>query len=399
MLKAVRRVERSIMTMEGELKYSRYILYPETDEDKKRLVELTGEKSVCPMDEYLGLAGIPFAYTPDLALHIAKTAACSFSYEDAAERLKAYNVGADQARRVTDYIGSLIEQYDKEEIKRRIEGYDPKQCRAAKRGRRPRDGYTLYLEMDGAFFNTRGKNKEGSSYKETKLGITFKSTDLKIDKEGVYHIGKREYLSSNEGVDVFREIILALAIGNGLLDASLVVLLSDGAPWITKIWEKYFPFAIRILDLYHLKEKVGKYSFQVFRGKNKEKARLEWVAKTNQLLEEGKWREVLDSKEVLAYKDKQVNSAAGEVNLYKYIYDNKDFINYPEYKKKGLFVGSGEIESGNKNVMQKRLKLSGMRWKICRAQAIMALRCKLKSTDQWDEVVIPLFMKHYGKTT
>ena len=398
MLKAVRRVERCIMTLQGEIQYSRYILYPVSDLDRKRLMELTGEDSICPMDEFLGVANIPFSYTPDLALHIAKTAACSSSYEDAAERLKDYGVGADQARRVTDYVGNLIEEYDKDEIKRTIAGYSPKRCRAARRGRRPTDGYTLYLEMDGAFFNTRGKSKEGSSYKETKLGIAFKSSDLTVDKEGNYHVGKRAYLSTNDGVDVFREVLLALAIDCGLYDASRVVILSDGAAWITNTWEKYFPFAIRILDLYHLKEKVGKFSFQIFKGKKNEQARVKWVQKTNKLLEEGKWKEVLNFKEVSAYKDKQVNSAAGEVNLYKYIDDNKNFINYPEYKKEGLFIGSGAIESGNKIVMQKRLKLSGMRWKIIRAQAIMALRCKLMSTGLWDEIVVPLHMKHYSKT-
>ena len=395
MLKAVRRVERSIMTLEGELTYSRYILYPVSASDKKQLQALKGGSSVCPMDEFLGVSNIPFAYTPDLALHIARISACSSSYEDAAERLKEYKVGADQARRVTDYVGNIIEQHDKAEIKSRIEGYLPKQCRAARRGRRPSNGYTLYLEMDGAFFNTRGRNKEGSSYKEMKLGIAFTSSDLVLGKDGHYHIGKREYLSTNEGVDAFREVILALAIANGLYDASRVVILSDGAPWITNIWEKYFPFAIRILDLYHLKEKVGKFSYQIFRGKKKEQKRIEWVKMTNRLLEEGKWRDVLSSKEVFAYKDAQVNSSAGEVNLYKYIYDNRDFIDYSRYKEEGLFVGSGAIESGNKNVMQKRLKLSGMRWKISRAQAIMALRRKLMSTDLWEKVVVPLHMKHY----
>ena len=197
-------------------------------------------------------------------------------------------------------------------------------------------------------------------------------------------------------MDVFREVMLALAINNGVQDASRVVILSDGAPWITNTWEKYFPFAIRILDLYHLKEKVGKFSFQIFKGKKHEGARLEWVRKTNKLLEDGKWSEVLNQNEVRAYKDKQVNSAAGEVNLYKYIDDNKEFIDYPSYKKEGLFVGSGAIDSGNKNVMQKRLKLSGMRWKIVRAQAIMALRCKLMSTGLWKQIVVPLLMENYG---
>ena len=108
-------------------------------------------------------------------------------------------------------------------------------------------------------------------------------------------------------------------------------------------------------------------------------------------------RDVLKLKEVHSYKGVKVNSAAGEVNLYKYIHDNKDFINYPQYKADGLFVGSGAIESGNKNVMQRRLKLSGMRWKIVRAQNLMALRCKLMSTNLWDTVVVPLVTQKYKK--
>ena len=82
------------------------------------------------------------------------------------------------------------------------------------------------------------------------------------------------------------------------------------------------------------------------------------------------------------------------MNIYKYVYNNREFINYPEYKSKGYFVGSGAIESGNKTVMQERLKLAGMKWKLDNAEALLALRAKLKG-KLWDEMVVPLVKDNY----
>ena len=40
-----------------------------------------------------------------------------------------------------------------------------------------------------------------------------------------------------------------------------------------------------------------------------------------------------------------------------------------------LPIGSGEIESGNRSVIQKRLKIPGAWWKINTAEHMLALRC------------------------
>ena len=37
---------------------------------------------------------------------------------------------------------------------------------------------------------------------------------------------------------------------------SQIVVISDGASWIQKIVEEFFPGAVHILDLYHIKEHV-----------------------------------------------------------------------------------------------------------------------------------------------
>ena len=72
-----------------------------------------------------------------------------------------------------------------------------------------------------------------------------------------------------------------------------------------------------------------------------------------------------------------------------YLINNIDKVNYPEYKEKGYFVGSGAIESANKVVVQRRLKQAGMRWSVFGAQALLSLRAKVES-NLWEKDVRPV---------
>lgn len=94
-----------------------------------------------------------------------------------------------------------------------------------------------------------------------------------------------------------------------------------------------------------------------------------------ELLEDGCWETVLGE---LDPEEKYDNA----VNLYDYIDGNKEHINYPHYKEKGWFVGSGAIESGNKIVLQKRMKQAGMRWNPETAQYLVTL-CSKKESGRW----------------
>ena len=117
------------------------------------------------------------------------------------------------------------------------------------------------------------------------------------------------------------------------------MLLSDGAAWIANMAEELFPDACHILDLFHLKENVydfarNKYGFD-------ETKYIPWAERICGMLEDGKSKDVL----------KELNpdeNYSNCVNLYHYITVHCDHINYPEYKRKGYFCGSGAVESGNK---------------------------------------------------
>ncbi len=69
------------------------------------------------------------------------------------------------------------------------------------------------------------------------------------------------------------------------------------------------------------------------------------------------------------------------------LYDkNKERIDYGTFMEKGYLIGSGAIEAAHRNVIQKRLKLSGQRWIIKDVQQIANLRVCQKS-NQWNRVV------------
>ena len=72
------------------------------------------------------------------------------------------------------------------------------------------------------------------------------------------------------------------------------------------------------------------------------------------------------------------------VDLFNYISNNKDSIDYPTYEANGMFVGSGYIESLNKSFVHRRLKEPGMRWYVNSANYILTLR-RMAFNQKWNE--------------
>lgn len=161
-------------------------------------------------------------------------------------------------------------------------------------------------------------------------------------------------------------------------------LLSDGAAWIANMAEELFPDARHILDLYHLKENV--HAFSKIKFGMKEDKYIPWAEEMSDLLENGLTDQALRKLD----PDETYTNC---VNLYHYISMHRGHINYPEYKAKGYFCGSGAIESGNKIVLQKRLKQAGMRWEPRTAQYLLTLKTKYES-GRWERDVVDFIKRH-----
>ena len=70
-----------------------------------------------------------------------------------------------------------------------------------------------------------------------------------------------------------------------------------------------------------------------------------------------------------------------------YLEKNKEYMHYAAFRAQGLFVGSGVVEAGCKTLIGQRLKQSGMEWSVRGANAIISIRCVIKSNrleDYWE---------------
>lgn len=73
--------------------------------------------------------------------------------------------------------------------------------------------------------------------------------------------------------------------------------------------------------------------------------------------------------EILGPKAKQIATELA------YFTTNTHRMRYAHYRRLGMFIGSGVVEAGCKNVIGQRLKQSGMHWSTRGATGITTLRC------------------------
>jgi hypothetical protein len=332
--------------------------------------------------------------TLPVTCEVARLSITDRSYEKAQSTLKwglGLNINDDTMRKVTNCVGTIVFNKDLEIAnglidklnKGLIEFYEPKI-----------DGI-LYLEADGAMLPTRDNDQKGVIYKENKLGIAFTSSDIRTwkDKHGKikHELTKKEFTAFIGGSLEFSHLLFYLAIRNGYGRYKSTVLLSDGASWIRKIKDDYFPDAQQILDLYHLKEHIAEIGRLMF---DKDTIKLKtWTDEISDLFLKSEPEKAID----MMIKSTK-NRFKDMMDKFKnYIINNRNNIDYATYIKQGIFIGSGAIESGNKVIVQRRMRTNGsMRWRPDTGQAVVTLITKLES-GLWLRDVIKTVYEHYGE--
>ncbi len=239
----------------------------------------------------------------------------------------------------------------------------------------------LYIEVDGSMVLIKG-----IGWKEIKLGIVF-SDNMIINKNKPRHIiAEKEYVAHLGSAEEFKKLLWYTAVKNGCERVKEVVIIGDGAQWIWNIAQELFPSAVLILDFYHFSEHVNDCAKVIYEDGNEDKGK--WIDKIITGIKDGKVDETINSINPDTYKDKSI--AEEVMGLKNYLLNNRSRINYKDFEDKGYFIGSGAIESGNKCVIQARLKGAGMRWSIAGAQQIATLRAAKKS-KHWDKVQEVIF--------
>lgn len=150
---------------------------------------------------------------------------------------------------------------------------------------------------------------------------------------------------------------------------------------------------IRIVDYYHAAQRIWIMAEVLFGRENR--AGRTWARRMCRLLKKpsGPFR-VLHSAAALKKRRKLSASRAAEYRkAYKYIRCRTQLMQYHDYKRLNLPIGSGVTEAACKTVVTQRLKLSGMRWTQDGAQAILNLRVALLS-GIWQALYRKLLESH-----
>jgi hypothetical protein len=392
------------MTVFGRFPIERTALIPSTPEDESRLETLGGKKIIFPLDEALGLDRLPFRLSVAAMLEISHWVQEIPSYQAATRAIRRntlIDVKEDTVRAVANHIGSMVFEADKANAENTWNALQAGKLKFPNK-KLPHD---FYIEVDGAMIHTRriiddsksvaegeGDESPKSPWMENKLGMVFNSKDFiwwrDTRGEMQHSIGLREYIAYIGEVNKFKKFLFDMAIRNNYGHYQNTILISDGATWIRNMKDELYPDAHQILDLFHLCENVHKFAKEVFN--QDEEISKPWAKNICDLFKESKYNEAI--KNILSLGKRRLSKA--KFNLINYINNNIDNIDYVEYRNRGWYVGSGAIESGNKTVLQFRLKQPGMRWRQDCGQGIVSLMAKAKS-GLWERDVMGLVRSRY----
>lgn len=338
------------------------------------------QKGLIPKDQDLDIVGTSFS--PGVRRMMARVGAKE-SFDEGRSDLEALagvRVTAKAVERVSEEIGGQIEVVALQERENGMEGrVVPLRPVIPK----------MYIAIDGTGVpvtpseteGRKGKEETGiAKTRESKLGCVF--TQSKLDEEGyaIRDDDSTTYVGAIETADECGRRIYAEAVRRGLSRAQKVVVLGDGAPWIWGISSEHFPGAIQIVDLYHALEYIADLG-KILSGPSGS-VLPRWIEIQSEELKEGEVEKVIAALKRLKPQDPSLREEVRKT--IHYFETNKDRMRYADFRKQGLFVGSGVMEAGCKTIVGQRLKQSGMRWTVQGANAIIALRC-CQISGRWEE--------------
>lgn len=337
-----------------------------------------------PRDQELDVEGV--ACSPGVRRMMAVVGSES-SFEQGREQLEllaGIEVTAKAVERQSETIGCDLEVAQQTEMGRAKQLELPEVCASTVP--------LLYIEMDGTGVPVVKAETEGrigkiegqpAHTREVKLGCVFTQTATDQDGRPVRDEASTSYVAAIESSERFGLRLYTEAWRRGWTRAARKVVIGDGAVWIWNLADQHFPGAIQIVDLYHARQHLWELSAKLF--PNDDKARKRWIARCLDRLEQGKIESLV--KILHNLRPATTELAKTVANEAEYFGRNAERMRYPRFRAQALFVGSGVVEAGCKELIGSRLKRSGMFWTVRGANAIIALRCCRLSgrfEDYWD---------------
>jgi hypothetical protein len=152
-----------------------------------------------------------------------------------------------------------------------------------------------------------------------------------------------------------------------------VVCVMDGERALWKILTSLIVVVVCILDIFHVLERLWQAA-HCFHAEGSEEAQAFVTDRLLRLLR-GEVGYVIGGLKQMATKQKLKGSRARQLSAaVGYLERNRRFMRYDEYLAAGYPIGSGVAEGACRHLVKDRMELTGMRWRVPGAQAMLDLR-------------------------
>jgi len=156
--------------------------------------------------------------------------------------------------------------------------------------------------------------------------------------------------------------------------------LGDGAAWIARqVRQRFGSQGSYLLDFYHVCDYLGAAAKAL---ESQPVAQRAWMDKQKQRLKGQGLCALLNELQGALEPQAIPDEDAPVRRCWRYLSQRQDQLDYEGAIRQGLPIGSGEVESAHRYLIQKRLKLPGAWWKAANAENMLALRVN-RANDEW----------------
>ncbi len=334
-----------------------------------------------PLDQAYGIT--PGQVTSGLA-SLLGVLGVEVSFEEAsqlAERFLLFKVSDNTVRKQTEGYGQAQAQAENEWI---VQAEDVKYLQARERRRAKRPG-RVYASLDGAHVPLQ------EEWRELKTLCWYHVEPMQASHPKNHHgsrVGEQSHLQAKNmkyycdiaEAEQFGRLVWATGLQNNVDAYDEIVFVCDGAAWIWRLVEQYFPQAVQIVDWYHASQYLTPIA-EAALGANPSAAQ-EWLTQTRTDLWEGRLQDVLRACRTFLPHPQAHSSAEKAISYYTH---NQKRMDYARFRQQGYLIGSGTIESACKQIASVRLKRSGARWTLAGVIATAKARAAWLSKT-WDQL-------------
>lgn len=335
-------------------------------------------QSVVPLDDW---AGLDATHLTPRGRRLIVLAGSDQSFDKASDRLGrmcGVRVSDQTVRRACESAGRQAKAYLEQ---------SPQAAEAVREA-----GGRVECSLDGAKVNTTG------GWREIRAAVVCKRQpgkpadlrhwDDRVLPEPTASWSWAAIADAQRTGEQLRSMADRLQLGRG----QQVSALADGAAWIWNQFKQHLPDHQGALDVYHLLEHLhaaGRALHGEGAGKGSGgEAAQRWAEQQRAaLFREGARRYLLQHLLPLAKQQRreQPGSAAAEAlrALLTYLWPHRGRLGYRDRLRRGLPIGSGQIEGVCKNTLNARLRKNNPRWRVENADRMAALNC-LHHSQQWD---------------